>query len=918
MMTLTPAFAAEKNKPAGTRPLDVLKVKFSTGDLYVGIADVTIPNWGGGDRAVRGWVQEFGRVDDVIAPPLDDSPILTGDMSIRLLAQDGQDGADTFWTRLNDPVNKPEQTVAELYLWFIGLDAATSPPMKRWAGMIKNWRWHDEMTLDVELGDSAELIDQPLGRLVTRATFPNADPDAVGSIEPIVYGAVRSVPCRAIDAGPNSPLSLDLSAAAAALHYSQFGTTFAAAGQVYVDQEQITYTGKTTETLNGVTHGKLTGLTRGVNGTTAGAHARGDVVIQIQTAYSYLVAGHPCKAVKALYAKDSQGKLVLIPGQDYAANISNTSFADGVARTTVGFTVLPKLIKQVNLTHTDTISNSDTIGATSSPITTTETQFGDGAFPRNQSSPFYPGMTLVTFPGLPAGATFVRQTVTVAVNYSATQINSFQTMHGFISCGDATSDVIKPLDNKTLQLNSTTLANNVTTSFVAAGFNSPDTAGNLVVGSASRTITYTIQPTITKTGAVTSAGAGTLTGNSAADVVVGAELYADVEGYADDASGTYTGTALALIQKPADVIRHLLVTWMALPLADFETSANLAATMGATYQINGPILSLQSGKRISSRMAFECGCRLKFEAGRARLTLLERTLSPAAVLTTHELHFLAGARKSADVQLVGLDQIVNVIDVLFDRDWSLGAAAGQADAYRGISRAVNAWSQSQYGERGRTDGKFHLDFVTTQAHADAVRATWMDLYAIRRSLVTVRTALDGFALQNGDVVTVRDRTAGKITGIVISADYQPGDPTRLPACDLTVLAIQEGEAMLKVSSKISDYALISPADERTIFTNTGAPGAVTMTLPPAAPGMEFGPFVVAAGFSLRVMAAGTNVLTTSFVSGSATSPVGSVAAADQAVGLGLSSSTIGAYLSVVCITSGKWLVREKIGNWAVG
>ena len=42
----------------------------------------------------------------------------------------------------------------------------------------------------------------------------------------------------------------------------------------------------------------------------------------------------------------------------------------------------------------------------------------------------------------------------------------------------------------------------------------------------------------------------TLTGNSMADSIIGGLVAADVDGWQDDGSGTYTGTPDALIERP--------------------------------------------------------------------------------------------------------------------------------------------------------------------------------------------------------------------------------------------------------------------------------------------------------------------------------------------------------------------------------
>lgn len=53
---------------------------------------------------------------------------------------------------------------------------------------------------------------------------------------------------------------------------------------------------------------------------------------------------------------------------------------------------------------------------------------------------------------------------------------------------------------------------------------------------------------------------------------VNGQFFANVKGYADDGSGTYTGTASALIERPCDIARHLLAVYGG--VSSFETGAS--------------------------------------------------------------------------------------------------------------------------------------------------------------------------------------------------------------------------------------------------------------------------------------------------------------------------------------------------------
>jgi hypothetical protein len=52
------------------------------------------------------------------------------------------------------------------------------------------------------------------------------------------------------------------------------------------------------------------------------------------------------------------------------------------------------------------------------------------------------------------------------------------------------------------------------------------------------------------------------------------QFYANVRGYADDGSGTYTGSAGSIIERPPDVIRHFLVTYGSVSGGSIETTSS--------------------------------------------------------------------------------------------------------------------------------------------------------------------------------------------------------------------------------------------------------------------------------------------------------------------------------------------------------
>lgn len=118
-------------------------------------------------------------------------------------------------------------------------------------------------------------------------------PDFLGRRLPWVYGRTF-VACVPIDVGATSSLAGALATTGGveltdASRFPSSGTT-----TIQIGKEQITYTGKSGNTL--------TGVTRAANSTVAVAHAAGEAVIEVQTANKWALAGHPLDASAGMNA----------------------------------------------------------------------------------------------------------------------------------------------------------------------------------------------------------------------------------------------------------------------------------------------------------------------------------------------------------------------------------------------------------------------------------------------------------------------------------------------------------------------------------------------------------------------------------------------------------------------------------------
>lgn len=882
--SFTDTIKAEMAKMA-SRPVTILRMEWATGDEFYGDAAYTVTNWGGATRSILGAVQDWGKLDDVADLTLAATPIVDGDMTLTFLIAGGRDGVGTLWTRLLDRVNRPEQTTVSLYLWWRDLNAVSDPPVKMWEGTVGDWAWKDEQTLQVRFVDAIERLDRPAGIPLTTANWPNAHRDDVGKLEPICYGSLKLIPCLRVDAGAVSTLSQDLAAGASVLYFSESDAPLPNSGTGLCDADVFTWTGKTTETLNGVVHGKLTGVS-GIDV----AHNKGATVLEQKATAKFLAAGHKCKAVTKVYARRPGEEPTLQDGAGYTVDLVNVDAADGHQATLIKFTTYPSLPDKANAQTQDTIGGT-TNGETQLAQQNTSTSLPASANLTSTSGADADDFTL-SFNAPPGSPTSFEYEIAINVNGSLNTGAYLYVKHGGekVVIAYYQNGVWQPTTNFVLNTNSNSLV---------FGHNCTLTNGSYVISRCARKVIG--QASWTKTGS-----AVTHIGNVIAQTWVGVEVLADMDGYPDDALGTYTGTPSGLISLARQVMKHFLVTYLGLDPAKFALSSTLADRQGTLYKLEGCVREPLWAKDVAARLAFESGCWLKFKAGIATLILRERLRQPDAVLTTHRLVFLQGDKQTLEETRLPITAVVNEVNVRYDRDWSLPKTP---DNYRSISRGVDAASQSRYG-RLFNDPLLQMDFVRSSAQADALRDLYLGLYSERRQLVHCRTRLHYANVAFGDHVRLQDRMDPFVTGEVVSADYLPANAVagRMPAFDFTILDIEEAEAMLPVVDKTGNYTLIAPADCETIFTNKGATGMITLSLPAAKRGHRY-LFYVDAAQELRVDPNGSELFVTvsNTDSGSQTA---------QAAGKYLSSSTVRSWILVNCYKDAE-LTARRFGTWAV-
>jgi hypothetical protein len=104
----------------------------------------------------------------------------------------------------------------------------------------------------------------------------------------------------------------------------------------------------------------------------------------------------------------------------------------------------------------------------------------------------------------------------------------------------------------------------------------------------------------------------------------------------------------------------------------------------------------------------------------------------------------------------------------------------------------------------------------------------------------------------------------------------------------------------RVSHKSANHTVLA-SETGTYFTNTGATGTITFTLPAATVGLHY-TFKVRAVQQLRVDPSGSETLE-------------STSSVEQAAGAYLWADAKGEFIHLICLETGKWAMHNSSGTW---
>lgn len=764
MKTFSSAFNTAKNNKTESSPVWILKIPFVAGTVY--LSDRVFTYTG---ITIKAWIESWGTIDEDVTNEIGQPQVSDFSVNIIINPDEATDINDLLWSESVETLD------CELYLWFEGLTVATDPMVLIWSGNIIDFEKINELIYRVDLVDESQRVNKSIGRVLSLADYANAYLNDVGYTLPIIYGTVTRSPAIGMDVGKITTIIADLADDATSFTLTD-GTGFSNGMTVIMDAEEIL--------INTISGNSVSSASRAQNATTAAAHSGGCAVIEKQAICVFMFADHPVKSIDNVYMMvndlpvDITSLCTKYTGQGGANDY--TGYAGKAVVTCPGYITYAKAV-EVGIV--DTLVVDDDIDVTSNTNVNTQEGKWWGGGPWLQTN----GNTSTktgTYDNPDVAGSERWYEVTWGGGCSTPQANS-AVVNLYTGVGGANNVLCQITNNGMISVSPSPLIVPKTTSGWFSGSCTVIAKDGTINGSVYsvsvtnvRACQYRVVNTnISKTGNANRSGNISASGDAYADVAIGNKLYITGKGYQDDGSGTFTGSASALIERPDHIFKHFLYTYASWPVADFSTDA--ATPFAAdSYKFGVVINERRKLNDWLAYMALQCRCWFRFASGKAYLLYRTDTLSSDKTITAAMIRQNDDFTTTTRIRRSSLDEVINYIDVYYNKDWSLTGN----DAYKAISSASDATSIAAYGQKDRPD-VFKFDFVTDATMAADLRDFYIARYKDRKKVVTIGLFMDNSELEYADAITITP--LGALDCEVRNVRVSPGSKLSIDTIELT-------------------------------------------------------------------------------------------------------------------------------------
>ncbi len=827
MRALTTLFEAEKNKKTGAASVLILKCPFVAGTLY--LSDRVFTYTG---ITIKPWIASWGSIDEDLSNQL--SMPIVSDFSVDIIIDPNEatDIHDLLWSEAVETIN------CELYLWFEGLTVATDPMKLIWTGNIIDFERISELVYNVRLVDESVKIDKHPGRVLSLVDYPNASLNDIGYQMPIIYGSVNRVPGVRIYMGRLTTLAEEALATDFSFIVSD-SSGFTVGDIVRIENEQVQIKGIIGNMItcnrgyNTPGTGAFVDLVTPdallMNGMCAAPN--GDVYVCRNTGDIYKQTGGVGDFVALSQTSRHWYDMCAAPNGDIYCAVQKSGAVDGdIYKQTGGVGDFVALSQTSRYWQGMAAAPNGDIYANEAGGDIYKQTGGVGDFVAlSQTSRNWRGMAAAPngdiYAVVAPGKIYKQAGGVGDFNLEFDNIKSWYGIciapNGNVYAADVT------VTTGRLWIQTAGIGDFVITTVITQGWNSlaAGPSGNIYGAN------YSSSGVFMQTGTAAphvwgsvfqvdnidcifmfadhpvksidhvylidqngveieiTASSDTYTGQGGANDLAGYEGKAVVayevdytigdtvlitgDGYQDD--GTFGGGAGDLIERPDHIFKHFLFTYAAWPKVDFSTDA--AASFDTDSYVFSMVLNARkSMKEWLAYMALQCRCWFRFAGGKAYL--LYRPDSISSDKTIAKFIDNEDDITTMKISRSPLDEVVNVIHLYYQRDWSLFAGR---EAYQAVTRAINQDSIDAYGEKEKAD-TFLFDFIRDSTMAADLRDFYLARYKDRKKVISGSLYLDHCEIEFADGVTLTE--AGALLCEVRKAGMFPGNANTMDTMNL--------------------------------------------------------------------------------------------------------------------------------------
>ncbi len=234
------------------------------------------------------------------------------------------------------------------------------------------------------------------------------------------------------------------------------------------------------------------------------------------------------------------------------------------------------------------------------------------------------------------------------------------------------------------------------------------------------------------------------------------EVSADIQGVKDDSSGTLTGIADSLVERPDHVYK-----WSILKALNFGSSVLDSASLDqagglfSSYYLAGIIVNKVSARELWNQWGKESRSFFYWDLGLAKIlfrplnlvntsTIADKIILDNMVLldSKNQVRFKSTRNPIEDV--------VNKIDLRYRKNWS-------GEGYKSVESANDVESINQFGQKEKP-ADFEFNWIRTEVLAADLALFYLQERGFPRDVYEIELLLDNMEIERGDILEVNPPT----------------------------------------------------------------------------------------------------------------------------------------------------------------